>query len=341
MRSTAWLVACAATLFSISRAEVARARPLLAVSAEAGGDVVLIDPAKATIIERINVGARPRGVKLSKDGKRLLVAVAGAPKAAAKPGAAAAQSAGLAIIDVAARKVAKHVTTPPSPFAVELSPDGRTAFLSNNETNEVFVVDVGAGTVLKKAPVGREPQGLAVRRDGKAVFVATHGTDEISVIDPKTANLSMRIDGGARPQTLLLAPRGDSGFVIDEGNPIIMIIDTKGKAFKQELPLMALVRATPAAALQSGVLSPDGKILYVTNGPGRSVAFVDLEKKTVAAVVDGVGTFPRGIAISPDGKKLYTANGPSNDVAVIDVATKKVEARIPVPGAPWGVTLAP
>ena len=89
------------------------------------------------------------------------------------------------------------------------------------------------------------------------------------------------------------------------------------------------------------MLSPDGKQLYVTTGPGRSVLIVDPVKKAVVGTIDGVGAFPRGIAISADGKKLYTANGPSNDVAIIDIASKKVEAHVAVPGAPWGVVVAP
>ena len=86
---------------------------------------------------------------------------------------------------------------------------------------------------------------------------------------------------------------------------------------------------------------PDGKLLYVTTGAGRSVLIVDPAKKAVVGTIDGVGGFPRGIAISRDGKKLYTANGPSNDVAIIDVASKKVESRVSVPGAPWAIVLVP
>ena len=93
--------------------------------------------------------------------------------------------------------------------------------------------------------------------------------------------------------------------------------------------------------LQSAVFSPDGKLLYVTTGPGRSVLIVDPAKKAAVGAIDGVGWFPRGIAISPDGKKLYTANGPSDDVSIIDLASKKVEATVAVPGGPWGIVVVP
>jgi len=339
MRSQPSLVACLAILLAAPTVALAKA-PLLFVSAEVGGEVVVIDPAKAQVVERIKVGPRPRDLELSKDGKRLFVAVAGAPKAAPKPGAPAA-AAGLIVIDVPGRKVVQQIATPSGAFAVGLSPDGKTAFLSNNEMNEVSIIDLGAGTVAKKAAVGREPQGIVVRRDGKALYVAMHGVDEISALDSKTLNLLMRIDAGARPQTLLFPAGGTTGYVVDEGMPIVTVIDAKGNAFKHELQLAGLAKQTPMPALQSGVLSPNGKQLYLTTGPGKSVQIVDVAKKAPAGTIEGVGGFPRGIAVSPDGKKLYTANAASNDVAIIDVATKKVEARVAVPGAPWDVVVVP
>jgi YVTN family beta-propeller protein len=92
--------------------------------------------------------------------------------------------------------------------------------------------------------------------------------------------------------------------------------------------------------VRSSAAVPDGKPLR--HDWSRAVRLiVDLAKKAAVGTVEGVGGFPRGIAMSADGKKLYTANGASNDVAIIDVASKKVEARIAVPGAPWDIVLAP
>ena len=88
-------------------------------------------------------------------------------------------------------------------------------------------------------------------------------------------------------------------------------------------------------------LSPDGKLLYVSNGRGESVAVIDVASRKVVRLIDGVGARPWGIGVSADGKKVYTANGPSNDVSVIDVATGKVEKRIKVGGPPWGIAVRP
>jgi YVTN family beta-propeller protein len=320
----------------------ARAKPMLLISAEASGEVVLVDPSTRTVVERVNVGARPRGLKLSADGRQLFVAMAGAQKPPARAGAAPAPAgAGVAVIDLASRKVVKQISTPPAPFAVDVLPDGKTAYVSSSDTNELLVVDVAAGTIKKKTPVGTSPQGVAVRPDGKVVYVAAHGADEVSAIDTTTMRLLGRIDAGSHPQMVLFAPRGQAAVVIDEGLPSVTTLDVKQNIFKEQFTIPALPKATPAAALQSAVFSPDGKRLYVTTGAGRSVLIVDLTKKAVVGTIDAVGTFVRGIAISKDGRKLYTANGPSNDVAIINVATKKVEARVAVPGSPWEIVVVP
>ena len=320
----------------------ARAKPMLLVSAEASGEVVVVDPSTAKVVERVNVGARPRGLKLSPDGRQLFVAMAGAQKPPARAGTAPVPAgAGVAVVDVASRKVVKQIATPPGPFAVDLLPDGKTAFVSSSDTNELLVIDVGTGTIKTKTHVGTAPQGVAVCPDGKVVYIAAHGADELSAIDTKTMTLLGRIDAGSRPQLVLFTPRAQTAVVIDEGLPSVTTVDVKKNAFKEQFTIPALPKTTPPAALQSAVFSPDGKRLYVTTGAGRSVLIVDLAKKAVVGTIDAVGMFPRGIAISKDGKKLYTANGPSNDVAIINVATKKVEAHVAVPGAPWGVVVVP
>src|SRR5262245_48005176 len=199
MRSSVVLTACIAA--AVAAPGAARAKqPLLLISTDAGGEVVVVDPAKAQPVGSVKVGPRPRGLKLSKDGKRLFVAVAGpakkpgaAPGAAPAPAPAADAAPGLAVVDVAARKVPKRIATPASPFGVDLSPDGRMAYVSISEPNQVLAIDVASGAIKQTTHVGGEPQGVAVRPDGKVVFVAAHGSDELCAIDTKKMVLLGRI----------------------------------------------------------------------------------------------------------------------------------------------------
>src|SRR4051812_4999976 len=67
-------------LFVLLAAPAAWAAPRLYVSNEDGGDVAVIDTGSDTVVTTIPVGKRPRGVKLSPDGKLLYVALSGSPR---------------------------------------------------------------------------------------------------------------------------------------------------------------------------------------------------------------------------------------------------------------------
>src|SRR4051812_29910037 len=54
--------------------------PLVYVSNEDSGDVSVIDTATDSEVARIAVGKRPRGLKLSRDGSVLYLALSGSPK---------------------------------------------------------------------------------------------------------------------------------------------------------------------------------------------------------------------------------------------------------------------
>ena len=53
----------------------AAAGPRLYVSDETGGQVIVIDLDAGAVLGRIPVGKRPRGIRLSRDGRQLLVAL--------------------------------------------------------------------------------------------------------------------------------------------------------------------------------------------------------------------------------------------------------------------------
>jgi YVTN family beta-propeller protein len=53
--------------------------PRVYISDETGGAIIVIDPATRQMLGRIPVGKRPRGLRLSHDGKQLFVALSGSP----------------------------------------------------------------------------------------------------------------------------------------------------------------------------------------------------------------------------------------------------------------------
>src|SRR5690349_8301573 len=84
--------------------------PRLYVSDETGTEVVVVDPVAQKVVQKIAIGKRPRGVKLSPDGALLYVALSGSPiggpgvdESKLPPADRAAD--GIGVIDVASHTV--------------------------------------------------------------------------------------------------------------------------------------------------------------------------------------------------------------------------------------------
>src|SRR3982750_495786 len=82
---TRFLVGIAVGIAALGAPRPAAAGTELYVSAEESGEIIVVDADRGEVAARIPVGKRPRGIKLSHDGKRLYVALSGSPRAA--PGA--------------------------------------------------------------------------------------------------------------------------------------------------------------------------------------------------------------------------------------------------------------
>src|SRR5260370_41688414 len=112
-------------------APAAPAGPLAYVSDEEGGYVVVVDPRAARVVTRIAVGKRPRGLKLSRDGKRLYGALSGSPRGGpgvdeSKLPPADRNADGIGVVDVATRQLLRIFESGADPETFDLSPDGAT-----------------------------------------------------------------------------------------------------------------------------------------------------------------------------------------------------------------------
>ncbi len=340
------LISSVAMAACVVSPQLARATGLIYVSTEEGGEVVVIDPVKAAIVTRIPVGKRPRGVKLSPDGKRLYVALSGSPRAA--PGAdesklppADRAADGVGIVDLETHKLLRTLASGQDPESFDVSRDGKTLYVSNEESAEMTVLDLVTGKVKKKIAVGKEPEGVTLRPDGKVVYVTSEEDNVVVAISTDKLKVLARIKTGPRPRSIAFSRDGATGFVTNENGAQVTVFDAVKNVATGAIKIEAQ-KKTPLGPRPMGTaLSPDGKLLYVSCGRGEAVAVVDVASRKMVRILEGVGARPWGIDVGHDGKTVYTANGPSNDVSIIDAATGKVTARVNVGGLPWGLVVAP
>lgn len=181
------------------------------------------------------------------------------------------------------------------------------------------------------------------------VYVANEGAGTVSVLDAASFKSMASVRAGSMPHNVQISPDGKVAWVTNNGEsaqaadaPVhkgmgkgeheamrkvgaVWGIDTSRNAVIAKVP----VGMHPAHV----VLSPDGRMAYVTNGGDNTVSVVDTAAQRVVATIPA-GSFPHGIRLSPDGKEAYVANLKGGTVSVIDTASQKEVAQIPAGKGP-------
>ena len=319
------------------------AGPLLYVSDETGGAVVVIDVASAQVVERITVGKRPRGIRLSRgrhDAARRVVGIADCRPWRRRVEAAASRS---RCRWHRRRRSARRTSSCEPERAVRIrrrstfSPDGKTMYVSNEESAEMSVLDVASGTIRSRVKVGEEPEGVTVRPDGREVYVTCEGDNEVFAVDTTIAE-SRRTDedGGATARRRVHERRIDR--VRYRRDCRHRQRDRHGEAHRRGIDRDPEGQRTRRRRGRWAQCSRRTDRRCTSRSAARKrLPIIDVAKRALTRTIEDVGDRPWGIAVSADGTKVYTANGPSADVSFVDLASGTVERRIATGGSPWGL----
>jgi len=311
------------------------------VTNEDSNELTIIDTGADTVVATLAVGTRPRGVKVSSDGKTVFVALSGSPKCPpSMPDEECARlkvdksKDGIAVIDAVSRTVTKVLPGGSDPEAFDISADGKLLYVSNEDAGVASIIEIGTGTVRSTVKTGREPEGVTVSPDGKTVWITGETDHDLTILDAETGMKATSVVVGTRPRGIAFLPNGTRAYATNEGEGTVSVIDVASRKVIGTIKL-------PGEAKPMGItVKRDGSILYVSTGRAGNVVSIDPATDSVTGSV-AVGKRPWGIALTPDGRKLYTANGPSNDVSVVDTKSFTVTKTIPAGGVPWGVAIAP
>ncbi|MDQ6766570.1 MAG: beta-propeller fold lactonase family protein [Candidatus Eremiobacteraeota bacterium] len=158
------------------------------------------------------------------------------------------------------------------PYAIVLSKDEGTVYVSNWASASVSLLDANTGAQRSTIAVGSHPNALLLSPDGSALYVACANDDSVTVIDTKSGTVRTTIDvaifphslPGAIPNGLALSADGEILFVADAGENAIVAVDLGGSP-------PAVFGAVPTGWYPTDVVaSRDGKKLFVLDGKGIS-----------------------------------------------------------------------
>jgi YVTN family beta-propeller protein len=217
---------------------------------------------------------------------------------------------GVAVVDTAARKVLRYLSTGVQPYTLAVGPDGRVWVPIHSERRvEIYSPDgrVADGEVL----VPPNPHAVAFSRQLDRAFTPNHESNAISVIDTRTDRLVKSLPVSRSPHSIAVAPDGRTVLVAGYDANTADLIDAR--TLKRLGPFK--VGKQP----QSVAFAGDGEHAYVVNEGGNSVTVLDGHTGKVTATV-GVGRSPRTIAVSPDGGSAYVSNGDDNTISVLKIS---------------------
>jgi PQQ-dependent catabolism-associated beta-propeller protein len=303
---------------------------IVVVSDEQLNRLVILDGERMQVVRDVAVGARPRGMVASADGKTIYVAVSNDNR--------------IDVVDVRSWKVTGHVPSGPDPEVIALHPDGRRIFVANENDSLVSVVDVDAARIISNTAIGPEPEGVAVSPDGRyAVATSESGSmahfmrlSDLSHEPELIANVLV----DTRPRNATFTHDSRHVWVTSELRGTVTVFDTASQKKTGVVDFEnSDLTGDPIQAI--GVqFTRDDRRAFVALGRGNQVAEVD------PATLAITRAFPTGarvwnIALSGNGERLYAAAGLSGDVTVVDLQRNQVAGTVNVGGKPWGIIALP
>jgi PQQ-dependent catabolism-associated beta-propeller protein len=293
------------------------------VSSEKDNSLTLIDMASLTVKGTIATCKRARHVQMTPDAKIMV---------------ACTDSNAADIIDPASGKSLRRVPLGQEPEAFDISPDGKTIYVSNEDEGAASFVDAASGKVLHSVKVGKEPEGVKVSADGRVVYVTSEVASMVHVIDTATAKVVKNIKVGKRPRRMALTPDGKELWVTNELDASVTIISTANHevigAIRFEVKGARATDITPVGIQ----ITRDGKRAFVALGRANHVAFIDVAGRKVTNQVL-VGKRAWNVTLDKAEARLVVVNGLSDDVTVVDVGAAKALKSIPVGRVPYGVVI--
>ncbi|MGI5127057.1 protein kinase domain-containing protein [Pseudonocardia sp. CA-107938] len=140
--------------------------------------ISVLDTASNTVAATIPTsaaGSAPRGMAITPDGRRLVVANS--------KGSTDATEDTVSIVDTSTASVVATIPMGTLPSSVAITPDGRLAYVTQSYPGKLAVIDIAAARLREALPLpDSSPAGLAITPDGRKAVV-TFGRDPFLTFD--------------------------------------------------------------------------------------------------------------------------------------------------------------
>jgi YVTN family beta-propeller protein len=246
----------------------------------------------------------------------------------------------LAFIDPASGKTHASVATGDGPHEVEVSSDGRLAFVSNygaqTPGHTLSVIDVRARKELERVELGelRRPHGLWFAEG--ALYLTAEEARKIARLDPSSRRIDWTFETGQQGTHMVLATRGAKTLFASNlgSNSVSMIEQSAGGEWAQKL---VKVGAGPEGL----DLSPDGRHLWVAHSRDGGISIIDTASAQVVHTFSAKTQRSNRVKFTTDGQLVLVSDLSGGELAIFDARARTERARLKLGRSPTGILVAP
>src|SRR6266853_4551048 len=255
----------------------------------------------------------------------------------------------LALVDPATEKVLVKLPTGRGPHEVAVSPDGRTAYVSNFGRYSVYpagdtehdkaghtitVIDLVDRKVKTTFDLGTHtgPHGMIVSHDGKLVWVTTETPQAVLELDSATGKiLHVWNTTQDRSHMIVATPNETKFYVTNTVSGSVSVIDRS----TGEAKVVATGPGTEGIAI-----SPDGKEVWAASRADAKISIIATATDTIVASFSSGGKSPKRMDFTPDGAQVWVTNPSSNQTTVFDAHAHELLASLTLAKSPSGVYIS-
>lgn len=301
----------------------------------------------------------------------------GLPRALAQPQAveiavvANSSDATVALVNVAARAIVGRIDVNPAKVAAsgpgapnyaqdtDVSPDGRTLYVSRGYLGDVAAFDLATGKLLWSTPLntGRADH-MTLGRDGRALFVSAMLDNRVYRLETATGKITGHVVTGVYPHDNKVSADGkwlyntSIGALASMPRPATTapLAETPGAPFQITVVDVVTMKARDAIVTEKAIrpwhFAPGERGLYVQTANEHAVGLYDLDarrftRRLELPVKAGITAKDydfeaphHGLALSDDGKTLCLAGRASDYAALVSAPDLTLLATVPVGDGP-------
>ncbi len=231
---------------------------------------------------------------------------------------------GVGITSTQTRTVDGFIPTGDIPTGLAFSPDGFTAYVTNQYSQNVGVIDVASAQQVATifTPAGN-PSVVRVSPDGSRLFIGTTSTT-VYIVDTQTRQIIGSVQTGFVPNSFAVNPDGRIMYAgASQGGSV-----TEFDMFTGQVLRTFYVGGTP----QDLAVTKTGRTLYVGNEDGF-LNQIDLPSGQITANIQlAGGAF--GIGVTPDDVQAYVGIPSAGLVQIFNLQSRQLAQTINVGGNP-------